>query len=296
MTATTRPGPFHSVKSGGTMLLQVIARELANLSKAESRLAGFVIEHPDIVITMSMVDLKQAAKVSDPTIIRFSRRFGCSGYPELKVRLAQSLAPKAPFAYQAIKPTDTVSDAVHKTLTNSINSLQRFMQDLDAESIERAVDRLLVAREVHLFGLGISETNAFDAEHKLLRLGIHCNLIRGQQRQALLAPTLRPEEVALFYSHSGATRILVQAARTARSNGVGTVAVTAPQSPLAGSCDVVIGVPRYEHSEVYTPLTARLNHFIVTNMLVSAIGLKQGRQMPDNLAALDSWLTEKLAE
>jgi len=278
------------------MILKTIAQERPNLSKAELRVADFIIEHPDTVITMAMVDLKQAASVSDPTIVRFSRRFGCSGYPELKVRLAQSLVPEAPFAYQPIKPTDTIAEAVTKTLANSMNSLQRFMEDLDPVSIEAAVDRLLLAREVHLFSLGISETVAFDAEHKLLRLGIHCNLIRGQQRQSLLAPTLRSEEIAMFFSHSGETRTLVEAAQTAKANRVGTIAVTAPNSHLARICDVVIGVPRYEHSEVYTPLTARLNHLVVTNMLVSAIGLKQGRKMPDNLAALDSWLTEKLVE
>ena len=281
--------PLH----GGTMLLKVIARERPNLSKAELRVAEFVIEHPESVITMTMVDLKQAANVSDPTIVRFSRRFGCSGYPELKVRLAQSLAPEAPFTYEAVKPTNTVADAVKKTLANSMSSLQRFMQDLDPTAIERAVDRLLEAKEVLLFGLGISETIAFDAEHKLFRLGVHCRLLQGQQRQALVASTLRSDEVALFFSHSGETRALVQAAKAARSHGAGTIAVTAPQSHLARSCELVIGVPRYEHSEVYTPLTARLNHFIVTNMLVAAIGLKQGRQMPDNLTALDSWLTDK---
>ena len=273
-----------------------IARERPNLSRAELRVANFIIEHPETVITMTMVDLKKAANVSDPTIVRFSRRFGCSGYPELKVRLAQSLVPEAPFAYQLIKPTDTIPDAVTKTLANSLNSLQRFIQDIDPVPIEAAVDQLLIAREVHLFSLGISETVAFDAEHKLLRLGIHCNLVRGQQRQLLLAPMLRPEEVAMFFSHSGETRTLVQVARTAKANRVSTIAVTAPQSHLAHTCDTVISVPRYEHSEVYTPLTARLNHFVVTNMLVSAIGLKQGRRMPDNLAALDSWLTEKLVE
>ena len=35
---------------------------------------------------------------------------------------------------------------------------------------------------------------------------------------------------------------------------------------------------------------------MVVNMLVVAIGLRQGRPMPDNLAALEPWLTEKLVD
>ncbi len=74
------------------------------------------------------------------------------------------------------------------------------------------------------------------------------------------------------------------------------MAVTAPGSRLAGGSGIVVAVPAYEHTELYTPLTSRLNHAMVVNMLVVAIGLRQGRAMPDNLAALEPWLTEKLVD
>jgi len=280
---------------GSTMLLQVIARERPRLPRAELRIAEFVLQHPESVITMNMTDLKVVAGVSDPTIIRFARRFHCSGYPELKVRLAQSLAPEAPFSHEEIHPSDSVDSAVRKTLRNSINYLRRFEQDCDATAIGRAADLLLVAHEVFLFGLGISQTIAYDAEHKFLRIGLRCRLIEGQQRQALVATTVRKDDVVLLLSHSGETRALVQSASAARDGGAHTIAVTAPHSHLARTCELTIGVPRYEHSEVYTPLAARLNHFIVTNMLVAVVGVKQGQPRPDNLAALDPW-TEKLVE
>ena len=279
--------------SSSTMLLQVIARERARLTKAELRIAEFVVHHPESVITMNMADLKAVARVSDPTIIRFARRFGCRGYPELKVRLAQSLAPEAPFSHEEILPAESVDGAVRKTLRNSINALRRFEQDCDPATIGRAADLMLLAHEVFLFSLGISQTIAYDAEHKFLRIGLRARLIEGQQRQALLVTTVQKDDAVLFLSHSGETRALVECATAARARRAHTIAVTAPHSHLARTCELAIGVPRYEHSEVYTPLTARLNHFIVTNMLVAVIGVKQGQPRPDNLAALDPW-TEKI--
>jgi RpiR family carbohydrate utilization transcriptional regulator len=288
-------GPAGS-SHGTAVLLQAIARARPRLPRAELRIADFVLHHPESVITMNMADLKAAAGVSDPTIIRFARRLGCSGYPELKVRLARSLAPEAPFSHEEILPTDSVDGAVRKTLRNSINYLRRFEQDCDPAAIGRAADLLLVAHEVFLFGLGISQTIAYDAEHKFLRIGLRCRLIEGQQRQALVATTVRRDDAVVLLSHSGETRALVESAAAARARGAHTIAVTAPHSHLARTCELVIGVPRYEHSEVYTPLTARLNHFIVTNMLVAVIGVKQGQPRPDNLAALDPWLTEKIID
>ena len=286
-------GPLPSHRS--STLLQVLARERSRLPRAEMRIADFVAQNPEAVITMNMADLKAVAGVSDPTIVRFARRLGCRGYAELKVRLAQSLAPAAPFSHEEILPTDSVESAVLKTLRNSINYLRRFEQDCDAAAIGRAADLMLLAHEVFLFGLGISQTIAYDAEHKFLRIGLRCRLIEGQQRQALVATTVRREDAVVLLSHSGETRALVESAAVARARGAHTIAVTAPHSHLARTSELVIGVPRYEHSEVYTPLTARLNHFIVTNMVVAVIGVKQGQPRPDNLAALDPW-TEKMID
>ena len=290
-----RAGAPGGVRLTSTMLLQVIARERPRLTRAERRIAEFVLQHPESVITMNMADLKAVAGVSDPTIVRFARRFGCRGYSDLKVRLAQNLAPEAPFSHEEILPTDSVDGAVRKTLRNSINALRRFEQDCDSAAIGGAADLMLMAHEVFLFGLGISQTIAYEAEHKFLRIGLRARMIEGQQRQGLLVTTVQKDDAVVFLSHSGETRALLESAAAARARGAHTIAITAPHSRLARTCELVIGVPRYEHSEVYTPLTARLNHFIATNMLVAVIGVKQGLPRPDNLAALDPW-TEKIVD
>ncbi len=277
-------------------MLTLVAQARGGLSSAESRLAEVVLTRPEEVITMSMTALKGFASVSDPTIVRFCRRLGCAGYPEFKVRLAQGLAPKPPFEHQPITGADSVASSATKLLENSINAIRRFSDDLDPAALEAAADRLLLAKNVFLFALGLSETVAFDAEHKLFRLGVHCRLVLDAHRQTLITPALGADEAIMFFSHSGATRTLVNAAVAARGRGTATIALTAPRSRLAQECDVVIALPRYEDSELYTPLTARLNHFLVVNMLVIAIGLRQKRAMPDNLAALEPWLTEKLAD
>ncbi len=279
-----------------THLLTALAQARHGLSRAETRLADVVLRQPEAVITMSMTDLKQMAAVSDPTIMRFCRRLGCVGYAEFKVRLAQGLAPQPPFSHQPITNGDTVSDATGKLLSNSVNAIRRFADDLDPQAVETAADCLLKARNTFLFALGLSETVAFDAEHKLFRLGIRCRLVLEANRQSQLASTLGADELVVFFSHSGDTRTLVAAALAARRSGATTVALTAPGSHLARACDVVVGLPRYEHSEIYTPLTARLNHFLVVNMLVVAVGLKQKRTMPESLTALEPWLTEKFID
>lgn len=277
-------------------LLRGIAMERSQLNGPAERIADVVLGDPEAVLRMSMAELSRAADTSDPTVVRFFRRFGCEDYQDFKVRLGQGLIPQAPFDYETITRADSPERLCAKVVTNSLHAIQRFASDVDAVAIDKAVSRLMEARSVFLFGLGISETIAFDAEHKLFRLGLHCRTVMESQKQQLIAPTLRSDEVAVFFSHSGATKSLVLAATLARSKGAYTIAITAPGSRLAQACDLTIGVPAYENTELYTPLTARINHLLVVNMLVAMVGSRQGHELPDNLAALDPWLTDKFMD
>ncbi|SMG49063.1 transcriptional regulator, RpiR family [Paraburkholderia susongensis] len=277
-------------------LLRSIAAERSQLAGPAQRIAEIVLDDPEAVIKMSMAELSRAAETSDPTVVRFFRRFSCEDYQDFKVRLAQGLIPQAPFDYEPITQSDGPQSLCAKIVTNSLHAIQRFASDVDATAIDKAVDKLMEARSVFLFGLGISETIAFDAEHKLFRLGLHCRTVMDSQKQLLIAPTLRSDEVAVFFSHSGATKSLVTAASMARSKGAYTIAITAPGSRLTQTCDLTIGVPAYENTELYTPLTARINHLLVVNMLVTMLGSRQGHELPDNLTALDSWITNKFVD
>ena len=80
-------------------LLHKIRQEMPKMAAAERRVAEVVNARPNDVIHLSMAVLAKACGVSDPTIIRFCRRFGFEGYQDFKVNLAQNLVPSAPFHY-----------------------------------------------------------------------------------------------------------------------------------------------------------------------------------------------------
>lgn len=275
-------------------LLQRILHERDRMRPAERRVADFVSRSPSEVIHMSMARLSEACSASDPTIMRFCRRFDFEGYQEFKLHLAQSLVPSAPFAYEQIIPEDGIGNIVRKTCRNSLNAIQRLLEDLDPEQVARGAALLAEARWTGIFASGISEVNALDTEHKFQRLGLRCQALIGRKKQDMHARAARAGEVMLIFSQSGHTRQMVEVARAARAGGARIVAVTAGESPLARMVDEVIAVRPYDHTELMTPLASRLNHHLVTNMLVTAIAIASGSEFPDQLPALDSWLTDKI--
>jgi RpiR family carbohydrate utilization transcriptional regulator len=275
-------------------LLQRILHEREAMHTAEKRVATFVSTSPSEVIHMSMARLSDTCSVSDPTIMRFCRRFGFEGYQEFKLHLAQSLVPFAPFAYEQIIPDDSIENIVRKTCRNSLNAIQRLAEDLSPEQVAEGGRLLQAANWFGIFASGMSEVNALDAEHKFQRLGLRCQALLGRQKQWMHAEKARPGEVALIFSQSGHTKQMVDVALAVRAGGARVLSITAGDSPLARASDLVIAVLPYERTELLTPLASRLNHLLVTNMLVSAIAISSGSQFPDQLPALDNWLTEKI--
>ncbi|MCG8360113.1 MAG: SIS domain-containing protein [Kiloniellales bacterium] len=275
-------------------LLRKISQELTHMASAERRVGEAVLHEPSDVINMSMASLASRCRVSDPTIVRFFRRFDFDSYNEFKVRLAQDLVPMAPFEYQKILSTDDVASVVHKTCHNSLNAVQRALEDLNVAEIEAAAAALVEARWIGILASGISEITATDAEHKFSRLGLRCATIFSETRQKSVAESMREGEVFLIFSQSGATRPLVETARITARNGARTIAITAPESPLARESELVVSVTPYEHTELLTPLASRLNHQLLVNILVTVMAIKSGNEFPDQLPALDSWITEKI--
>lgn len=275
-------------------LLQRINRGMAEMGAAERRVAAMVNARPHEVIHMSIANLAKGCDVSDPTIIRFCRRFGYEGYQDFKVNLAQSLVPTAPFHYEKITAGDSVENIVRKTCQNSLNAIQRALKDLVPAQIETAARVIHDATWIGIYSTGISEVTGIDAEHKFQRLGLRCEAIVGEKKQRTQAGFSKPGELALIFSQSGATRQMVDVAKSAHDGGATVLAVTAGESPLAKVSDHVIAVTPYGHTELLTPLASRLNHHLVVNMLVTAIAVMTGNEFPDQLPALDSWLTEKM--
>ena len=275
-------------------LLQRIILESKDMHRAERRVANFVTTSPSKVLQMSMARLSETCGVSDPTVMRFCRRFGFDTYQDFKLHLVQSLMPAAPFAYEEITPEDSIDNIVRKTCRNSLNAIQRLADDLAPDRVAEGARYLQGASWIGIYATGISEVNALDAEHKFQRLGLRCQALLGSKRQEMHAENPRPGEVALIYSQSGHTRQMVEVATAARKGGAKVISIAADDSPLARASDVVIAVKPYEHTELMTPLASRLNHHLVTNMLVAAIAIASGSQFPDQLTALDSWRTDKI--
>jgi len=82
--------------------------------------------------------------------------------------------------------------------------------------------------------------------------------------------------VIVLISYTGRTRETVEIAQHARTNGATVIGITMPGSPLAEVCTVVIEVTAPEDTEVYMPMSSRIIHLTVIDILATGVTLKRG--------------------
>ena len=111
-------------------LLDRLRERLEELNRSERKVANVILEDPAAATSLSIASLAQAASVSEPTVNRFCRNFGAKGYPDFKIKLAQSLAGGTPYVTRAVEPGDTATQYTHSARYMHCSRYRRHPQPL----------------------------------------------------------------------------------------------------------------------------------------------------------------------
>ena len=264
-------------------MLGDINQSLERLSRAERKVAEWVLAHPREVTESTVAQVARASATSEPSVIRFCRRMGLSGFRELTIRLTEALSRPESLVHRDVSAADSTADATAKVVEAAIQSLVDLRAQLSRMPFERVVTRMATAQQFVFAGLGASGHVASDAGHKFFRLGKPCNALTDTPSIRQFAAIAGSRDVFILISKNGDAPVLCEAARRARDNGAFVVAVTNPGSVLAGSASSVFACDAQEDTNIYTPRSSRLVHLAVLDALHVATALALGDFAADNL-------------
>ena len=267
-------------------LLQHIAQSRSLLRKSELKVADHVLLDPAAVMHSSMADLAHTVGVSEPTIVRFCRAIGCLGFQDLKLKLAQSLAAGASFGQFSISEQDAIGDISQKIFDTTLHTLMDVRERLDPQDLERAVAAIARAERVEFYGFGASGAVATDAQHKFFRLLLSAAAYSDPHMQAMSAVTLKPSDVAICISQSGRSKDLLITANVVRETGATLITLCPSQTPLAELATINLAIDVQEDTEIYTPLTSRIAHLVVIDVLAMGVAMARGPGLVNHLKSV----------
>ena len=160
-----------------TKLLRQIKNTLPELRKSERLVADFVLKDPKSVITMKTAEASSAMGISEPTLIRFCKALGFSGYQEFKINLSQQLAADDYFVMYEIEEDDSIHELCEKVFDTTISEILNVRSQINQDVLESAIEALANAKRVEVYAFGGSAPVAMDAQHKFFRLKISSSFI-----------------------------------------------------------------------------------------------------------------------
>ena len=264
------------------MLVQI--KELTpELSRAEQRVARWVVVHPRQASLSTLAGIAMACGASEPTVIRFCRHIGLDGFREFTIRLTEDLSRPVSNVHNAVSADDKAPDAVTKVMDSSIQSLIDMRSILSSLPIDRAVSAMSSARQIAFAGLGASGHVASDACQKFFRLGTPCTAVTNTPDILQFAGVSEPGDVLIFISHGGRWSELAKAAELASRRGATVIALTDQGSRLASVATIVFPCEGVEDPSIYTPMSSRLAHLALLDALQVALALVLGDVAVDKL-------------
>ena len=261
-------------------MLDRIKASLPSLAPAEQRVGKLVLLDPRTFASLPVTELASRAHVSKPTVVRFCRSMGYDGLSDFKLKLAGTVSEGVPFIHRSVDVDDKVGDVLVKVIDNTVAAFLKYRNDASTHAIEKAVDALVAAhtanQRIEFFGAGNSGIVAQDAQHKFFRLGLHTIAYSDGHMQVMSASMLRPGDCLVVISNSGRTRDLMDAADIARKHGATTIVITASGSPLAAAGHIHLAADHPEGYDRYSPMTSRLMHLMIIDVLATCVALRIG--------------------
>ncbi|MQR01451.1 SIS domain-containing protein [Glaciimonas soli] len=258
------------------MVLDAIKAHTDLLSKSEKKVALTILDNPQLALAENITALAKNAQVSEPTVVRFCRAIGYEGWHDFKLKLAQSLAVALPGANEMLAQDDIATDLVNKICSRSINTLLDLRNHLSPDAIQSALDVLLTANKIEFYGQGTSGIVAADAQHKFFRSGVPTVAYSDPHIHSIAASLLQPGDAVVAISQRGGNAALLRSIQLAKKGGASIIVLGPSGTPLAELATVLVPIDLSFNTDPYTPISARLAHLVVIDILAVGLALKRG--------------------
>ena len=222
---TARGSVGNGVHKPALSVLINVRRALPSLRPAEQRVAHAVLADPAGISESSITAVARMCDTSETTVLRFCRAIGLAGYPELRIALARAAQFEeidhagGPPLNGTISATDGLADVVAKIAHADARAIEDTAATLDLNALKGAIDALLSASRIDIYGVGASGLVGHFLHQKLHRIGLVSYVATEAQLALTSAELLGPGDVALGITHTGVTAAVVDALQVAQPTG-----------------------------------------------------------------------------
>ena len=251
-------------------ILAQMKQEYDSFTRSERKIADYVLKHQKETQYISITDLSAECEVAVSTVSLFCRKLKLAGFNDFKLELARASLPAGGAgqpAEDAPLEDPTVMGRVLHTVQAELNNAYNMLSE---PSVTRAVDLLRGAGQVVCLGQGNHAVVALAAWAQFSTTSPKFKTIQDSHMQTVALSTLGREDVVLYFSYSGATHEVLEAAEVIRSRGARLILVTRYlNSPASAYADTVLLCGPNEQPFQFGSSAALIAQLYVVEVLLS---------------------------
>ncbi|SLK09947.1 transcriptional regulator, RpiR family [Enterobacter sp. NFR05] len=267
-------------------------RECYNeLSPQEQRVASFIMDHFDDLMSYNSAELARLSGVSKATVSRLFKRLGYDRFKEMRdeVRTLRQSGMPLTENRDAVQGNTLLARHYKQEMAN----LTQWVNALDAVQFADVVQALGAAQRVFILGLRNSAPVALHLRQQLMQIRGQVSLMpQPGQTLAEELVDITPQDVVVVVAFRRRPRVIRPVLEALHKQGVPTVAISEPQA--AGITTLArwhFGLPLDSVSafDSYSSAMSMVN--LLANALLHS-ALTEGRQRIHNIASLYTELDE----
>lgn len=192
-------------------LLLRIESSMPFLSKSEKKVGEYILNNPKKVADMSTQSLSTACQVSEPTLIRFTRKLGFNGYREFKLQLSANLVSKQlENTPVRVDINDSAQEIYEKLTAFTIASLKSTVNTIDGNDLETAANYIYLAsqkkHQIFLSGMGASTVLIKEFQIKMMRLNIQTVFYEDIHLRLEACTNLKKDDLFICFTTLGSSK------------------------------------------------------------------------------------------
>ena len=220
---TQSPGREDALQ--GTELIFQIQDSAESMPKTYRKIAAYILNDPDSLSRFTISQLAKKIGVCSSSITRFCQSLGYSGYPQFKFSVTQRNEQVLPDNH-TMAEAGSLAAVKQKLLTNYTQSLEKTVQSLTPQLMDRVVALILKANRIYFFSHGGSSASAQLGQIMFMQIGIPAASFTEISLSAMAASQLKRGDIAIGISSSGNAKTPVDALQIAKSHGATTIGIT----------------------------------------------------------------------
>jgi DNA-binding MurR/RpiR family transcriptional regulator len=278
-------------------ILAQMLQEYDSFTRSERKIVDYVLEHQKETQYISITDLSAECEVAVSTVSLFCRKLKLAGFNDFKLELARaalSAGDSKDRLSGEILPEDTPGLVMGKVLHTVQEELNNAYHMLAEKAVTRAVDLLRGAGQVLCLGQGNHSVVALAAWAQFSTTSPKFKTIQDSHMQTVALSTLGREDVVLYFSYSGATHEVLEAAEVICSRGARLILVTRYlNSPASAYADTVLLCGPNEQPFQFGSSAALIAQLYVVEVLLSEFVRRDPEQAERNRQSVGKALTQK---